>query len=527
MSLTSKNSRLKQLELLLKAHPDGLRRSEIARRLGVHRSTAGRYIMELSEETMLWEDHFRIGINERRSSPHVSFSLTENFSIQMAIQAINRKLDLHHTHLVTATRKLALAMKQQYPVTSEKMFKMAEEMDNFPDKGDRDMASYFEQLAEAIENEDYLDFVFLTRHYKARILPEELTIDHSSPLSRALRISGKCPVTGKKCSFFLHNIEISKEKYSDDELSECPFTKKETNDDIHLKLRIFNSDIMDCFSSITDHGFQIEELTDGTSTIQLLVSFQEDLKKELMQMGSDIEVLYPEDIRNSIRKEIETMAGKYQKSSGKRSVYKEYLKDEDSFTSIRIREIHHRIKNQLVSITSLINLYINKSSNNSHISILDEVKSKITAIAMVHDMLTTGNSWPILPVNDYIKEMCLNLINSMETVWEIEFHEEIVEIYLPENQITVIGLIVAELCINSLKHAFTDKSRGKISVILTKENEVKTLRFIDDGKGLGNNPDDTLAEGTGHNLVNIFVEELGGSIEYFSEKGTEVVITFI
>ena len=92
---------------------------------------------------------------------------------------------------------------------------------------------------------------------------------------------------------------------------------------------------------------------------------------------------------------------------------------------------------------------------------------------------------------------------------------------------STIGLIVAELCINSLKHAFTDKSRGKISVILTKENEVKTLCFKDDGKGLGNNPDDTLAAGTGYNLVNIFVEELGGSIEYFSKQGTEIVITFI
>ena len=324
MSLTSKNSRLKQLELLLKAHPDGLRRSEIARRLGVHRSTAGRYIMELSEETMLWEDHFRIGINERRSSPHVSFSLTENFSIQMAIQAINKKLDHHHTHLVTATRKLALAMGQQYPVTSDKMFKMAEEMDKFPDNGDRDMASYFELLAEAIENGSYIDFTYLNKDHKARILPEELTIDHSSPLSRALRISGECPVTGKKCSFFLHNIEISREKHPDNELSECPFTKEGSNGSIHLKLRIFNSDVMDLFSSITDHSFMIEELTDGTSTVQLLISFQEDLKKKLMQMGSDIEVLYPEDIRNYIKKEIETMAGKYKESSGQKSVYKEY-----------------------------------------------------------------------------------------------------------------------------------------------------------------------------------------------------------
>lgn len=519
----SKTTRLEQLELLLKANPEGLHRSEIARRLRVHRSTAGRYIIELGEKTMLWENNFRVGIIDRRSTPHSSFSLAENFSLQMSIQTIYRQIDHHNIHLITATRKLALAMKSHHPVTSAKMLKIAEVMDNIPNNGTRDMAADFEQLAEAIENKNYLNFKFSEGNHKVRIIPEDFTIDNSVPLSRALRISGTCSVTGKRCSLFLHTVEILKETEQEDILLECPFNKEETSNKIHLKLRIFNTDIMDSFSSITDHSFQIEKLTDGTSTVRLLIPFQENLIEKLLQMGPDLEVLYPEDIRNNFKKKISLLNKRYRDTVEKKS----YFREDDSFTSIRIREINHRIKNQLVSITSLINLYSNKSSDKSHITILDEVNSKITAISMVHDMLTTCNSWPILPVKDYIKELCLTLINSMETFREIEFHEDIIEIYLPENQITIIGLIVSELCINSLKHAFTGKSNGKISVILTIKNEVKTLCFKDDGKGMGKNHNNTLAEGTGHNLVNIFVEELGGSINYLSEQGTEIVITFI
>ena len=94
----------------------------------------------------------------------------------MAIQTVNKQLDHHHTHLVTATRKLAFAMEHQYPVTSEKMFKMAEEMDNFPDEGDRDMTSFFEQLAEAIENLSS-HFEILIKNQDDLINTQERTVD--------------------------------------------------------------------------------------------------------------------------------------------------------------------------------------------------------------------------------------------------------------------------------------------------------------------------------------------------------------
>jgi CRISPR-associated endonuclease/helicase Cas3 len=121
------------MEILLKAHPKGLRRSEIAKRLGVHRSTAGRYISELSEVTMLWEDNFRVGINDRRIRPHISLSLPENFTILVAIQALMNHLDTPFPHLSTVLRKISLAMKERFPVSSEKMFILADKIGSLPD----------------------------------------------------------------------------------------------------------------------------------------------------------------------------------------------------------------------------------------------------------------------------------------------------------------------------------------------------------------------------------------------------------
>ena len=524
MPLNNKHSRLQHLEILLKAHPEGLRRSEIAKRLGVHRSTAGRYVSELSEVTMLWENNYRVGINDRRTNPYIYFSLTENFTILVAIQALMNRLDAPFPHMSTVLRKISLAMKDRFPVSSEKMFKLADKIGNLSNPSGFTMADNFDQFVEALENKKLLDIKIPLSKHRAKILPENFSIANTGPLNRSLRVIGKCKKTGKRCSFLLHNIELLKDELPDEELSGCLFESSESGRNSIFRIKISTYGVMDNLTAITDNNFRFERFDNGTYFVDLLLPEGKDIQDILLHMGSDIEIIYSEHIRDSLRNNSGSGMGSGNKLSKYEPKKLEYTNNELTFESAQIREVHHRIKNQLVSLMGLINLY--SKNQNLSFSILDELNAKLFAISTVHDMLSTGNFQTRLPVSDYILELCSNLISSMVLKKEIDLAIDIDNFSLLEDQVTNIGIIVTELCINSLKHAFTDRTDGKISISMTQKDKLIILIFKDNGIGWENNQENTLSEGTGHNLVNIFVDRLSGSIEYFSELGTKVVIKF-
>lgn len=125
----SKAERLLQLEQLLLAFPEGLRKAEIARKLGVHRSTVGRYIDDVSRRVPIWQEGNRLGISRDDYLTSVRLTIHESMALHLAARLMATRTDKHNPHAASALRKLGLALQRLAPFISRHLTASADVMD--------------------------------------------------------------------------------------------------------------------------------------------------------------------------------------------------------------------------------------------------------------------------------------------------------------------------------------------------------------------------------------------------------------
>lgn len=147
----TKSARIAQLIELLLAHPQGLTKAELARRLGVHRSTAGRYVDELSQQWHLpiWEDGNRIGINRDDYTMRVNLTIHESMAVHLATRLMATRLDKHNPHAAAALRKLSEALAKFAPQISRHLLASATAMDDAGQRYDPNYLGVLETLTRA------------------------------------------------------------------------------------------------------------------------------------------------------------------------------------------------------------------------------------------------------------------------------------------------------------------------------------------------------------------------------------------
>lgn len=124
-----KGERVAQFELLLRSHPEGLRRAEIARRLGVHRSTVSRYVEALNDHIDIYEDNNLIKIKSKETEEGIALSIYESLAFNMSAEALLNTAGIQNPHLASGLRKLALNMQSYAPKIAENMRSLADKMD--------------------------------------------------------------------------------------------------------------------------------------------------------------------------------------------------------------------------------------------------------------------------------------------------------------------------------------------------------------------------------------------------------------
>ncbi len=144
-----KAERLIQMEQMLVAHPNGLRRAEIARRLGVHRSTVGRDIDELSLHVPIWEDDNLLRINRDDYKVDVRVTMHEAMALHLAARLMATRTDKHNPHAGAALRKLGLALERLAPLVSQHLLASADVMDDAARRHDPVYLEVLETLTRA------------------------------------------------------------------------------------------------------------------------------------------------------------------------------------------------------------------------------------------------------------------------------------------------------------------------------------------------------------------------------------------
>jgi len=145
----SKADRLLQMEQLLVSHPQGLRRAEIARRLGVHRSTVGRDIDELSGHIPIWEDGELLGIDRDHFLTDVRLTLHESMALHLAARLLATRMDKHNPHAAAALRKLGNTLREFAPMVSQHLLASADVMDDVAQRHDPVYLQALETLTRA------------------------------------------------------------------------------------------------------------------------------------------------------------------------------------------------------------------------------------------------------------------------------------------------------------------------------------------------------------------------------------------
>jgi len=195
---------------------------------------------------------------------------------------------------------------------------------------------------------------------------------------------------------------------------------------------------------------------------------------------------------------------------------------------VLLREIHHRVKNNMQIITSLLNLQSQNIEDKKYKDIFIDSQNRIQAMALIHEKLYQSESIAQINFKDYIEEIVSNIFESYSIKSNIKIDINIENIPIKIDYAVPCGLIINELVTNSLKYAFPDGRQGKIQISLkSNDNNMVQLSISDDGIGIVKDMDIRNTKSLGLHLVTALAEsQLHGQVILNREKGTEFQINF-
>ena len=195
---------------------------------------------------------------------------------------------------------------------------------------------------------------------------------------------------------------------------------------------------------------------------------------------------------------------------------------------ILLKEIHHRVKNNLQIISSLLDLQANYVDDAGAVNVLQESQNRVKSMAMIHEMLYQSNDLASINFSDYIKNLVHDLYCSYNSKSNIELAVDVEQVFLNIETAIPCGLIISELISNSLKYAFTDDNmEGEVFIGLSSFKEEFELIVSDNGIGFPEHIDfKDVSASLGLRLVNMLVNQLDGSIKLDRSHGTKFIIRF-
>lgn len=208
----------------------------------------------------------------------------------------------------------------------------------------------------------------------------------------------------------------------------------------------------------------------------------------------------------------------------------QFLEDALQEKTVLLNEVHHRVKNNLQVITSLLNLQAGYAVDPRLKTILAESCGRVKAMALTHQLLYERKNFSRLDLGDYLERLVQSISASYRAaVDRIQLHlvQPDKTLQLDMERTIPCGLLVNELVTNAFKHAYPGESQGEVIIELKEEGGNLIFLSVADS-GIGLPPDSVLKESSslGLQLVQLFIEQLHGMLEIEREGGTRFLIRF-
>ena len=194
-----------------------------------------------------------------------------------------------------------------------------------------------------------------------------------------------------------------------------------------------------------------------------------------------------------------------------------------------LKEIHHRVKNNLQTISSLLNMQARATDNQEIKSILHSNHNRVFSMAMVHEMLYAHEDLSKIDYQKYVEQLCDFQIGSCKKSDEdIQYHINIKSIKLNIETAVPLSLLISELITNSLKHAFPNTNKGSINISIEKTDPVYfLLSYSDTGIGMDTANLQSSSNSMGVNLIEKLTRQLRGSLKLAeSDHGATFLVKF-
>jgi PAS domain S-box-containing protein len=208
-----------------------------------------------------------------------------------------------------------------------------------------------------------------------------------------------------------------------------------------------------------------------------------------------------------------------------RTIATNQLKTSIKEKNILLQEIHHRVKNNMQIISSLLNLQITYLDDKEAVNLLKESQNRVRSMAIIHEKLYQSNDFTKINLTEYIKSLVNGLFYSYSIKNHINSIINVDDVKLNIETAVPIGLILNELVSNSLKHGFP-KGSGEVYIRLKNVEDKYEMIVGDNGIGFPKDIDFKKTESLGLQLVNNLVNQIDGEIVFNNDHGTEFKIIF-
>jgi len=192
-----------------------------------------------------------------------------------------------------------------------------------------------------------------------------------------------------------------------------------------------------------------------------------------------------------------------------------------------LKEVHHRVKNNLQIINSLIRLQSHYMTEKNYTQKLEDTENRIRSMALVHEKLYKSDDLSKLDAKSYINELVENILASTEMTVPLKYSPQICDAKFSIDTLIPLGLIINEIISNSVKYAFTGLESGELFIKLTQAKNLKTkLTISDNGIGADLNYKELSEDSLGMELIQSLVEQLDGNLTLETENGFEYILEF-
>ncbi len=191
-----------------------------------------------------------------------------------------------------------------------------------------------------------------------------------------------------------------------------------------------------------------------------------------------------------------------------------------------LKEVHHRIKNNMHTIASLLYLQADSINDTAASAHLTDAYNRVQSMMIIYDKLYKSSDFREISADAYLTELIASISSTISTASNIQVISNVENCSIGTDLLFPVGIIINELLTNTFKYAFPDKRDGRITISLKKNSSTIIINFNDNGIGIPESVISMESKGFGINLVKILVEQLQGKLELNGSNGADYTISF-